>query len=287
MNTSKRAQEITRRRPKSFNGIRVNFAYAISVIISRSLMLTVTNRAVFPLDLVVALPFIGVTVGVTGGRLLSVAMHMLVQGLTIRTLTYAQAALPTLPANRANHRWPIIFIVAMTTSFVGSTTRWIKRIAVLFAFFPPRSETSRRFRCLRQSVTLDSTLQTHWLGCVCANDGHRGVKATVPGQAQSKARLCRSHVTTRRGVAGRGCCQRRSFSYRDCRLADKVGSDNRPALVCECETSEPVPLLHHSQGTASHLDESISSSIRYFLVHPANRLLGRSFPNINMHRLIT
>jgi hypothetical protein len=110
----------------------VNFAYAISVIISRPLMLTVTNRAVRPLHLIVALPF----VGVTADRLLRVAMHMLVQGLAIRPLTYAQAALPTLPANRANHRWPIIFIVAMTASFVGSPTRRIKRIAVLFAFFP-------------------------------------------------------------------------------------------------------------------------------------------------------
>ena len=283
MNTSKRAQEITRGRPKAFNGIRVNFAYAISVIISRPLVLTVTNRAVRPLHLVIALPFIGVT----DGRLLSVAMHMLVQGLAIRTLTDAQAALPTLPANRANHRRPVIFIVAMTASFVGSTTRRIKRIAVLFAFFPPRSETSRRFPCRHRAVPLDSTSQRHSLGCVCADDARRGVKATVLEQLQSLARLCRSHVTIRRRVAGRGCCRRRSFSYRDCRLADKVGSDNRPNLVCECETSEPVPLLHRSQGTASRLGESISSSIRCFLVHPANRLLGRSFPNFNMHQLIT
>jgi hypothetical protein len=35
------------------------------------------------------------------------------------------------------------------------------------------------------------------------------------------------------------------------------------------------------------LDESILSSIQCFLVHPANRLLGRSFPNSNMHQLIT
>ena len=139
VNTTKRSQEITRRRPQPFNRIRMHFAHTIAVIISRPLVLAVTDRSVRPLDLIVALPFIGIT----SGLWLGVVMYMLVQGLAIRMLANAQAALPTLSANRANHWWSVIFIAAMTSSLVGSTSRRVKRIAVLFAFFPPRSETSR------------------------------------------------------------------------------------------------------------------------------------------------
>src|SRR2546430_7118677 len=113
--------------------------YAITVLIPCPFVLAVTNRPVSSLNLIVALPFIRVTSGFGFG----VVMHMLVQGLAVGMLAHAQAALPTLPANRANHRWPVIFIGAVTAPLVGSTPRRIKRIAVLFAFFPPHSETSR------------------------------------------------------------------------------------------------------------------------------------------------
>src|SRR5947209_8552830 len=169
----------------------MHFAHPIAVIISRPLVLAVTDRSVRPLDLIVALPFIGIT----SGLWLGVVMYMLVQGLAIRMLANAQAALPTLSANRANHWWSVIFIAAMTSSLVGSTSRRVKRIAVLFAFFPPRSETSRRFLCLCRPAPLDSAWQRHSPECACASDEYKGVTATVPGQARLTARLCRCHVT--------------------------------------------------------------------------------------------
>src|ERR1700754_4800120 len=256
----------------------MNFPYAITVVIPCPLVLAVTDRPVRSLDLIVALPFIGVT----NGLWLNVVMHMLVQRLAVGMLAHAQAALPTLPANRANHRWPVIFIGAVTAPLVGSTTRRIKRIAVLFAFFPPHSETSRQSPC--RSVPFDSAWQKHWSECACANDARRGGRAPVPEQARWRVRLCRFHVITRPSVADQGCYRRREFPYKDCRPADKVGSDNRPIRVCECETPEPVQWLPGSPDIASRLGESISSSIQGFLVRPTNRLWGRSFPNSNMHQ---
>src|SRR5438270_729725 len=261
----------------------MHFPYAITVVIPCPLVLAVTNRPVRALDLIVALPFIGVT----SGLWLGVVMHMLVQSLAAGMRAHAQAALPALPANRANHRWPVIFIGAVTAPLVGSTPRRIKRIAVLFAFFPPRSETSRQSPCRRRSGPLDSAWQRHWSECACASDARRGGRATVPEQARWRVRLCRCHVITRPGVAARGGYRQREFPYKDCRPADKVGSDNRPIRVCEGETPEPVQWLPGSPDIASRLGESISSSTQCFLVRLADRLWGRSFPRSIMHQWIT
>jgi hypothetical protein len=283
MNAPKWSQEITRRSPKPFYSIGMNFPHAVSVIISRPLVLAMADGSVRPLDLIVALPFIGVT----GGRLLRVAMYVLVQCLAVGMLANSQTALSTSPANGSNYWWPVIVIAAVTSSLVCPTTRWIKRICVLFAFFPPRSGTSRRFPFLRHSVWLDSACQRHWPECACANDGHMGVRATTPVRARCRAHLCRYRVTIRQGVADRGCCQRIWFPYRDCRPSDRVDSDNRPIHVCECERDEPARSLPCSQGTSTRLGESMSSSIQCFLVRPASRLLGRSFQKSNTHQWVT
>jgi hypothetical protein len=63
VDTSKRAKEITHRRPHAFSRIGMNFANAIAIIISGPFFVSVTDRGVGPDDMVVSLPFIGVDLG--------------------------------------------------------------------------------------------------------------------------------------------------------------------------------------------------------------------------------
>ena len=79
VNPAKRTQKIARRCPEPFARVGMDLADAIAVAIPRPFFLTVTHSVVDTLDLVVALPFIGVTGGVFRG----LAVHMLLQRLPI------------------------------------------------------------------------------------------------------------------------------------------------------------------------------------------------------------
>jgi hypothetical protein len=176
MNTAKGPQKITCRRPQTFDSIGMNFAHAITIVISRPLVLAVTDCAVCPLDSLVALPFIGVTLG----RLLGKLMHVLPQSLTVCRRTDSAAALPTLSPNGADNRWSIIVIGAVPALLVSSATRRIIGIRVLFAFFPPRSETSRPFQSPCLAVGSGSTSDTRSVGCACATCARSAAIVQVP-----------------------------------------------------------------------------------------------------------
>jgi len=184
VNAAKRAQKVAGRRPQSFDGVDMDLAHSIAIVIPRPLFLAVTNRAVGALDSIVALPFIGVT----GGFLLGVSMDVLLQRLPSGLVAHAQATLPTLPAHRPDDWRPIIGIRAVPTLLVGAAPRRIKRITVFFPFFPRRSETSHRFQCLYQAMPSGLKSHTRWLGFVCASDARTGERATVPRLRRSPGR---------------------------------------------------------------------------------------------------
>ncbi len=87
MDTAKRTQEVAGRRPQPFNSVGMYFTHAIIVVVSRPFMLTMTDRPVWSLDLVVTWPFIRVT----GGPLLRAAVYMLLQSGAIGMLADPQA----------------------------------------------------------------------------------------------------------------------------------------------------------------------------------------------------
>ena len=169
MHAAKWSQKVPRCRPQPFNCVGVHFSHAISIVIACPFMLTVTDRAVFPLNRVVACPFIGVTLG----RLLRRALHVLSESLAVRVLAHPPAPRPTLSADGADHRWPIIFIAPMSTPLVRSAPRRIQRSHVLVTFFPPRSETSRRFASHGLAVRSDSTSPKRSVGFAGASGARR------------------------------------------------------------------------------------------------------------------
>jgi hypothetical protein len=164
MDPAEGPQKITGRRPQTFDTIGMDFSHAIPIIISRPFVLAVTDRAMCPLNSIVALPFIGVTLGCLPRK----PMHMLSQSLAVRLLTDSQAALPTLSPNGSDNRWSVIVIRAVPALLVSSAPRRIIRIRVLFAFFPPHSETSRPFQSRSRAVESGSTSHKHSVGFACA-----------------------------------------------------------------------------------------------------------------------
>jgi len=251
--------------------------------VSCPFVLAVTDRAVCPLDLVVALPFIRVTLGC----LPRITVHVLPQSLAVCMPADSQAALPALSANSPNHGWPIIVIGGVPTSLVRATARRIKRIGVAVAFFPPRSETSRRSPSRRLAAGSDSTFDKHSVGFSSAIYGLSGVIVRVPLKARSRVRPCRHHAVTTRLVAAQDDSRRRWCRCRGCRRPGTSGSDNLQGRALECETVAHAESWHYSQGIAVRVGGNTSAPTYHSLVHRANQLSGRSFPDFNMHKLFT
>src|SRR5215204_906219 len=250
----------------------VDPADAIAIVVARPFFLAVTHRVVRALELVVALPFVSVTSGVSVG----VPMHVLLQRLAIRMVPHAQATLSTVAPHDADNGRPIVVVRAMPPLLVGAPPRRIKRIGVFLAFFPPRSETSHPSLCLDPATPARLTPHSRWLGVACASARRTGARARVPPLRQSPVRPCRSHaLTTRPGVAPSYSLQRWS-RYRGYRFAGRCGSDNRQSRACACETRAPVPVLLRSPGSADLWGESISPPTPDFHVHQVTRLWGKS-----------
>ena len=279
MDTAEGAQEITGRCPQPFDSIGMNFAHPITIVISCPFTLAVTDRAVCALDSIVALPF----VGVTRGRRLGITMDMLLQSLPVDMLTDSQAALPTFSADSPDHRRSIILVGAVPALLVRSPARRIQRIGVLFAFFPPRSETSRQSPSRRCAVRSGSTSDKHCVGRACATCARSAAIAQVPPRARWTARPCRCRAITTQLGAGRACSRRKWCRCRGCKRSGTSDSGNPPDHTLVYGTVARTGLWHHSRGSAIRAGENTSAPTYRSLAHRVSQLSGRSFPNVNMH----
>ena len=96
--------------------------------------------------MVIALPFIGID----GDPGLGEGVDMSFQGLLIGVMDQPQPDLTALAANRAHDWRTIIVISAVTALFIGPSAGRIIRVRVIITFFPPHSETFRRFQLVHR-----------------------------------------------------------------------------------------------------------------------------------------
>ncbi len=164
MDTFEWSQEIPHIGPHAFGRVAMDFANAITVIISCILMGTVRDTGVCPNDVVVTRRLIGVDAGFG----LRKAMHLRFQGFSRRVRDDSQADLPAVPADRPDNRWPVIGVGAPSALVIGSKAGRIERIGVLASFFPPHSETSRRFQSGYRGLA-------YWVATVGHSLAHLGV----------------------------------------------------------------------------------------------------------------
>ena len=142
MHAAKRAQKIAYRSPTALAGVGMDFFDAVAVIVTRPFVLAVTDGRVCARQVFVAAPFVGVTrrAGLRRRR------DVLLQAWLVRMRNDGQAHLPTCTPKGTDDRRTIIFIGSVTFAFIRAPTRRIVGVEMRLAFFPPRSETSRRFQ---------------------------------------------------------------------------------------------------------------------------------------------
>ncbi len=141
MNIPQGTQEVGHSRPHPLARVDGDFAEAIAIIIPRSFFLAVADGRVHTDNVVVTLPLVGEHHSLRQSEGMDVADQSLFVGM----VDHPQTDLPALTSNGANNRGSVMVIGAVPTSFVRSSARWISRMTVRFPFFPPHSETSRRF----------------------------------------------------------------------------------------------------------------------------------------------
>ena len=246
----------------------MDLADTIAIVIPRPFFLAVTHSVVDTIEASVALPLIRVT----GGFFRGVAVDMFMQRFPVGMLAHTQPALPTLPTYGSDDGRTIILIGPMPPSLVGATARRIAWIAVFVPFFPPRSETSRRFPSRRPVTPVSLTSYTRWRGAACATDGHTDVRAPVPQLRRSRGHPYTRHALTTPPGGGPDYCPQKWFPYRGYMSADSYGSDNRQSHACASATHVPLVLTLHIPGTASLWGESVSLPMPYFHAHPRARL---------------
>ena len=188
-------------------------------------------------------------------------LHMLLQRLAICLLDDAQTHLSPFTPNRAHYGWPIIVIGAVPTPFIGPTPRRVLRITMFSPFFPPHSETSRRFQLWHPAT------ESRAEGGV---PGRAGVGADdAPYHKPSPARVINSqwvHLYTRRARAeslapDAGVCSQTASRYTPYTPFDTSGSDTASHDYAGfVQRRGPVSHWPHSPHTASRVDENASAT---------------------------
>lgn len=205
MDAAKRSEKVSQRLPQAFNRVDVDFTNAVAIIIARPLFFAMTDRRVTPPQAVIAWPLVAVASRALGGELLNVPM----QGRFRRSLANTQAALATAASDSPDYRQMVILVRAMTALFIGSTTRRISGVAMLFAFFPPPSETSRRFQSGGLSRASHRAAGSRSLAGGVATCERFDEIIRVLQPRPENFRLYRRRARARLLVAGASCCPKR------------------------------------------------------------------------------
>lgn len=120
----------------------MNFANTVAIIIAGPFLVGVTDGAVGPDNMVVALPFISIDLSSDQGE----GVDVVFQGFTVGVMDNSQANLARFSAYCPDNRGAVVIIGAVTNLFIGSAARWISRVRMILTFFPPRSETFHPFQ---------------------------------------------------------------------------------------------------------------------------------------------
>jgi len=137
----------------------MDFPDAIPIIVPCPFFLTMIDRGVGTDDMVVALRLIGVddTLG------LSETMDMRLQDGLSGIGHNPQPYLACFTSHCAHNRRTVIGISASPRPLIGPRTRRVSPVEVFVSFFPPRSETSRRFQSVHPRGACRVASKSHCL----------------------------------------------------------------------------------------------------------------------------
>lgn len=171
----------------------MDFPDAVAVVITRPFVLTVTNRGVGTRQILVTAPFIRVA----SRRRLRRRRDVFLQGRLIRMPNDGEPYLPTFSSKGTDDGRTIIFIGSVPFALIGATTRRIVGVEMRLAFFPPRSETSRRFQSRHLAAACSGGSHIRSFASVVASAGRWYDSPQVLPPSLGWFRLCRRRELTR------------------------------------------------------------------------------------------
>ena len=212
-----------------------------------------TNGLSISVDLIVAFPFVGID-RCFGSR---TAVNVRAKALPVRAAKHLQAHLPARSANGTDNWGAVVFIRSVSPGFVGSPARRIGRISMRFAFFPPRSETSRRSRSGRRAPTTPVEEGQHSPGAAggCCGPSFGSNRALGPSERCFSPD--RFPAVAAQPSQGEGAAPRRLFRCRGCRSGHTPYSA-RPEVdwTSSGGSGRPPASRPHSVDTAARRDGS-------------------------------
>jgi len=254
VNPSKGAQKVTQRRPKAFDGVNVYLTYAVPILVSCPLAITVTDGLSVSFDLAVAFPFVGVDRCMVEGA----SMNMRTQALSIGTAEHPQAHLSTLSTDSADDWGAVVLIRSVSLRFVSSPAWRILRIGVELSFFPPRFETSRRSRFARRAAV--SPAGAGWHSPGAADGSHAPSSGSDPALGPSETCFCpeQRRAKAERPLRVGGDALRRPSRCRAC-MSGRTPCSARPAVGCSlCGGSgRPLAKWSHNADTEGPPDGNV------------------------------
>jgi hypothetical protein len=122
----------------------------------------------------------------------------------------------------------------VSAAIVGPATRGIVRIGVLFAFFPPHSETSHLFQCRDQEAGYSVGRPRRWRAPRAATSAPSCSSGRPPPPTPGWSRLCRSPAIRARLAAESDGTVERQCLCTSCRPYHTLCTDRRPSHSAAC-----------------------------------------------------
>src|SRR5690606_35541034 len=225
MNPFERTNEVAHIGPQPFGGVAVDFTEAVPIVIARPFMLTMTDAVALTSDAVVALVFIGVDNRLAQGK----AVRMGTQSGTLGVCHHPPPHLSGFASYHAQHRRTIISVGTTTPLLVSPAARRVGRIKMFLPFFPPRSETSHRFRSRYRVVGYRVASGWRWLAVHGGCPARSGSSRPTQRPAWSSLHLLAPRAAARPPAVGSDAAAGTRSRYTGCKSAGNAYSD-RPSV---------------------------------------------------------
>ena len=195
-----RSQERAQPRAGSFAAIAMHFADAVSIIVARPLAVAVHRTSVmhsrvpgleFVGDRQIAAPLVRVEDRRAFGH---AALDHRQTRLGIRMMAHEEPDRVALTPDEREDRWPVGFISAVPSSFVGAASGRVLRVGVRRAFFPPRSGTTHQPQRLAHQADLLAARGADSTAPLCAWHAGGHAQYQVHVRAVRWTRLWRSRA---------------------------------------------------------------------------------------------
>lgn len=229
MDSAENAQVGSQSSASAFAGVAVDFADAVTVVVTRPLMHSMADRAV-----------VRVQAGIVGGLICeqeraarrNAGVDDAPSASLVRVLDDPVANLAAIPTDDRDNGRAVIVIGAASSSLVGSATRWVACVGMRRAFFPPRSDRVRQPRRSGPTSPRWAASRTGCFGCAGAAPSPACGPCLTPATSAHSTRLWRYPATAVPASPGVGASSQRPSRSAACSTHHTPDSDrleNTPA----------------------------------------------------------